>query len=199
VRWWSWLGSGCRSISVSMFAGLSRHYNWFAGGITRARDLTGIVHHHPEGPNVGKPSARNDDGFHDRGKPAASGNNPEGLEQNVLKFAEQLGWLVGTVQAKSEGWLDRRALSAQVERIRDSAADLMKQLQPDGSRGSKGSKGSRGSTGSTVKALPGNRGPVDGTGKRHRPAPPSVRGAKHSDERVAKETMARRMSRRPRG
>lgn len=147
---------------------------------------------------MGKPSARKDDGLHDRGKAEAIGNNPEGLEQQVLRFAEQLGWLVGTVQAKSEGWLDRKALSAQVERIRDSAADLMKQLHVQDSKGSKRSRGSQGSPGSKLKALPGNRGPVDGTGKRHRPAPPSVRGAKHSDERVAKETMARRMSRRPR-
>src|SRR5947209_17683455 len=51
-----------------------------------------------------------------------------GVEQRVVAFAEQLGRVVGTVQAKAEGWLDRDALNAQVLGVRDSAADLLKHL-----------------------------------------------------------------------
>ena len=34
------------------------------------------------------------------------------MEQRVLAFAEQLGRIVGTVQAKTEGLVDRDALNA---------------------------------------------------------------------------------------
>ena len=52
----------------------------------------------------------------------------DAMEQRVLAFAEQLGRIVGTVQAKAEGWMDRDALKAQIAGVRDSAADLLVQL-----------------------------------------------------------------------
>lgn len=88
------------------------------------------------------------------------------IEEKVVKFAEQLGWLVGTVKARTDGWLDRQTLSEEIGRIRDSAADLLGQVkgQPPRKRATKrkASSGTRPS-----------RGPVDAPGKRHRkPLPP---------------------------
>lgn len=40
------------------------------------------------------------------------------VEQKVVALAEQLGWFLGTVQAKADGWLDRTALRKEVRRIR---------------------------------------------------------------------------------
>jgi hypothetical protein len=82
------------------------------------------------------------------------------IEQKVVAFAEQLGSLVGTVQAKAEGWLDRKALSQEVGRIRDSAAELLDQVNRE----------------STATAAPRlSRGPVDAPGKRHRKPLPQER------------------------
>jgi hypothetical protein len=50
------------------------------------------------------------------------------MEQRVVAFAEQLGRMVGTVERKTTGWLDMTALSDQVTRIRDGAADLLSHL-----------------------------------------------------------------------
>ena len=47
------------------------------------------------------------------------------IEEKLVAFAEQLGGVVGTVQAKAEGWLDRSALAKEIGRIRDNAADLL--------------------------------------------------------------------------
>jgi hypothetical protein len=59
---------------------------------------------------------------------AANTATPEAMEQRLLAFAEQLGRVVGTVQAKAEGWMDRDALNKQVAGVRDSAAELLEQL-----------------------------------------------------------------------
>jgi hypothetical protein len=59
---------------------------------------------------------------------AASGSVMDAVEQQVVAFAEQLGRIAGTVQAKAEGWMDREALRAQISNVRDRAADLLEQL-----------------------------------------------------------------------
>ena len=61
-----------------------------------------------------------------------SATGTQGLESNVVKLAEQLGWFVGTVQAKSEGWLDREALKQQMTQIRDGAAQMLEQVNRAG-------------------------------------------------------------------
>ena len=53
------------------------------------------------------------------------------IEEKLVAFAEQLGGFVGTVQAKAEGWLDRSALTKEIGRIRDSAADLLAHMNRD--------------------------------------------------------------------
>ncbi len=52
----------------------------------------------------------------------------DAMEQRVIAFAEQLGRIYGTMQAKAEGWMDRDALNAQVTGVRDSATALLEQL-----------------------------------------------------------------------
>jgi hypothetical protein len=101
---------------------------------------------------------------------AASNSVTETVEQQVVAFAEQLGRVVGTVQAKAEGWLDRDALKEQLSHIRDSASALLEQL------GVQTGATSKQAVKSTANA--GNRGRsggvVDAPGKKHRKPTPSV-------------------------
>jgi hypothetical protein len=50
------------------------------------------------------------------------------MEQRVMAFAEQLGRMVGTIQAKADGWMDRETLNKQVASVRDEATRLLEQL-----------------------------------------------------------------------
>jgi hypothetical protein len=59
---------------------------------------------------------------------AQAGSTGDSMEKRILAFAEQLGRVAGTVQAKAEGWLDREALNAQIANIRDTATDLLQQI-----------------------------------------------------------------------
>src|SRR5262245_7954079 len=82
----------------------------------------------------------------------------DAIEQQVVAFAEQLGRVVGTVQAKSEGWLDPKALADQVSRIRDSAAALLQEL----------SAAAEGETQRSTPRRARSGGVVDAPGKKHR-------------------------------
>jgi len=59
---------------------------------------------------------------------ARADTTADGIERQVVAFAEQLGRIVGTVQAKTEGWLDPQALTEQLSRVRDNATSLLEQL-----------------------------------------------------------------------
>ena len=50
------------------------------------------------------------------------------VEQKVVALAEQLGWLLGTVRGKADGWLESDAVRTEVTRIHDGAAELMEQV-----------------------------------------------------------------------
>jgi hypothetical protein len=50
------------------------------------------------------------------------------MEQRVMAFAEQLGRMVGTIQAKADGWMDRETLNKQIASVRDEASRLLEQL-----------------------------------------------------------------------
>ncbi len=50
------------------------------------------------------------------------------MERRVLAFAKQLGWVVGTLQVKAEGLMDRDALNTQLAGVRDGAQKLLHQL-----------------------------------------------------------------------
>ena len=57
-------------------------------------------------------------------KPAETGNASSDVEQKVVALAEQIGWFLGTVQAKADGWLERETLARNVSRIRDRASEV---------------------------------------------------------------------------
>ena len=50
------------------------------------------------------------------------------MEQRVLAFAKQAGYVAGTIQMKAEGWMDREALRKQLASVRDGATQLLEQL-----------------------------------------------------------------------
>lgn len=52
----------------------------------------------------------------------------DAMEQRVLAFAEQLGRMIGTIQVKAEGWMDRATLNPQIARVRDGATELLEHL-----------------------------------------------------------------------
>jgi len=90
-------------------------------------------------------------------KPRSSRTSSDAVQQRVVAVAEQIGRVVGTVQAKTEGWLGRKGSG----------------------RGSAAAKSA-----SAMRARSG--GVVDAPGKRHRRPMPSQPGVKHSDTRIAK-------------
>ena len=65
-------------------------------------------------------------------KATTTSTGDQGLESGVVKLAEQLGWFVGTVQAKADGWLDSEALKQQMTQIRDGAAQMLEQVNRAG-------------------------------------------------------------------
>jgi hypothetical protein len=116
----------------------------------------------------------------------------DAVEQRLIAFAEQLGTLVGTVQAKTEGWLDRDALGKQLATIRDNASELLDQVSPDvlkrataTAKAKPTSKPTPTPTTNAPKAaakppIKASRGLVDAPGKRHRKPPPQQRAGKHA-------------------
>jgi len=136
-----------------------------------------------------------------------SATSSDAIEQRVVAFAEQLGRLVGTVQAKADGWMDVPALQEQVSRIRDGAAGLLKQLGDAAARGRaatapKGSKTAKAKkpaspTRSTKAAGSRSGGKVDAPGKKHRQPAPPARSVKHSDLMISKANASRQMRRGP--
>ena len=123
----------------------------------------------------------------------------DGLEERLLAFAEQLGRIVGTVQAKAAGWMEGDALKEELARVRDGAAELLQQLTADAppvavsTRTAAAPKRTRGRSG----------GIVDAPGKKHRPPMPTDPGANRADSQAAKmrdaKTMVKTSRRRGRG
>ena len=125
----------------------------------------------------------------------------DGLEQRVLAFAEQLGRIAGTVQAKTAGWMDGDALKKELARVRDGAAELLQQLTASAPppvavstpTGEPARRKTRGRSG----------GIVDAPGKKHRRPMPTDPGANRADSQAAKmraaKTMVKTSRRRGRG
>ena len=124
------------------------------------------------------------------------------FEKRILAFAEQIGLIAGTVQAKTEGWLDRDKLNAQLASIRDSASDLLEEIgtskpvaamkrgvQMASDRASAGAKTSKRPAASRARPSAAGRvaggkkgrgrsgGVVDAPGKKHRGPVPSASAA----------------------
>jgi hypothetical protein len=118
------------------------------------------------------------------GKSKVTTATDDPIEQRVVAFAEQLGTLVGTVQAKTQGWLDREAMGKELTRIRDGASQLLDQLSPQALKAKKAPakrKAAKPAVATTTAARP-SRGLVDAPGKRHRKPPPQARTEKHMTE-----------------
>lgn len=60
-------------------------------------------------------------------------------EDRVIALAEQLGRIVGTMQAKAGGLMDRDALMQQISQVRNGATQLLEQLGVGGSQPESGS------------------------------------------------------------
>lgn len=121
--------------------------------------------------------------------PAAGG----AIEPKLVAFAEQLGKLLGTVQAKADGWLDPKALKAEVVRIRDGAAELLDHMNREYTSALKaGAKAVApvapvAPKAPAASALRPSRGAVDAPGKRHRKPPPQELLNKRMGEPVGKK------------
>lgn len=122
------------------------------------------------------------------------------MEQRVVAFAEQLGRMAGTFQAKTEGWMDREALKKQVASVRDEAAELLEHLAGGTTKASKGVPATTAALGKT-KGRSG--GVVDAPGKKHRKPMRTNPGANVADSQAAKmrtaKTMVKTNRRRGRG
>lgn len=110
------------------------------------------------------------------------------LEPKVVALAEQLGWFLGRVQAKADGWLDKDALRKQVAQIRDGAADLLKHVNraSEAARKAVAKPAPAAEPAATPKPR-ASRGAVDAPGKRHRKPPPQDRIDKRMGEPVGKK------------
>ena len=86
--------------------------------------------------------------------------------------------MVGTVQRRAEGWLESDVLRAEVARIKDSASDLLEDMNSLAPSLPGGEKGTPGRPQSSVATKVSKRGPVDAPGKRHRKPPPQERGSR---------------------
>jgi len=116
------------------------------------------------------------------------------VEERVVAFAEQVGRLIGTVESKSERWMDQKALSDQLTQIRDGAVDLLNHL---GSALASGRAAAKPQKPQRKASTPAGRsgGTVDAPGKTHRKKAKGARGAKHSDETISKIKSAKTMRR----
>lgn len=113
-------------------------------------------------------------------------NEPEAvrdaLERKVVALAEQMGWVLGTVQAKADGWLDQGTLQRELGRIRDGAAELLDHVTRASAEARKAAARPAGAP--TMRA---SRGAVDAPGKRHRKPPPQESLDKRMGEPVGKQ------------
>jgi hypothetical protein len=126
----------------------------------------------------------------------------DAIEQRVVALAEQLGRLVGSVQARTDGMFDRQAMNDQLTRIRDGATGLLGQLgvpTPASRRRAPKRKAKAKSVAAGKAGTGRSGGKVDAPGKAHRKAPPRTRSVKHSDQTISKTRAARQTRRAPRG
>jgi hypothetical protein len=132
---------------------------------------------------------------------AAGETRSDVVEQKVVELAEQLGWFLGTVRAKADGWLDRESLRKELGRIRDGAAELLDHVNrgsesarkaaarrsPDRTSASLGGPGRVERPAAAAPKARASRGAVDAPGKSHRKPPPQEALNKRMGEPVGKQ------------
>jgi hypothetical protein len=124
---------------------------------------------------------------------AKSATSIKEMEDKVTVFAEQLGRMLGTVQGRAEGWLERQTLKDDLINVRDSAAKLLEQLTGGAGTAAATKSPKKNASASADKGRSG--GVVDAPGKRHRKPVPSV-GGRVDDSRIAKVKIAKESKRR---
>ena len=119
------------------------------------------------------------------------------LEQRLLAFAEQLGRIAGTLTARTEGWMERQTLTAQIAGIRDGAAQLLERIAPAATEAPPPRAPASG------KTTGRSGGVVDAPGKKHRKPLPADPRVKQATSQAAKmrtvKTMVKTNRRRGRG
>ena len=129
---------------------------------------------------------------------ASSAQAADATEQRLVKFAEQLGRMAGTLQAKADGLMDRKTLSKQIAGVRDGAAELLKHLGVGATKAAK-----KKPAGPPRAAKGRSGGTVDAPGKKHRkpgPADPDASVVVSQAEKMrAAKTMTKTYRRRGRG
>jgi hypothetical protein len=123
--------------------------------------------------------------------PSPGATTADVIEQRVLAFAEQLGRIAGTVQAKTAGWMNDDALKEELARVRDGAADLLQQLTGGAAAVAKVRPATGVAAPRTSKGRSG--GVVDAPGKKHRPRSPSDPDASRVGDQAAKMRAAKTM------
>jgi hypothetical protein len=113
------------------------------------------------------------------------------LEGQIVAFAEQLGYIAGSIETRAEGLVDRKKLSQQLTTVRDGAKRLLDQL----ATGVTSRVGRKPAPKRPVrKARSG--GAVDAPGKKHRkpaPAGPPAAAARTHNTRVRAATPTAKM------
>jgi hypothetical protein len=115
----------------------------------------------------------------------------DAMEQRVIAFAEQLGRMVGTIQAKADGWLDGETLPKQIATIRDEATRLLDQLTGGAKKATK--KAAAAAAGARRAGKGRSGGVVDAPGKKHRKKAPTDPKAKTTRSQADKMRMAKTM------
>lgn len=109
------------------------------------------------------------------------------FEERLMNYSETVGRLLGMAEGHAENLLDRARVAENLARIRDGASELLSHL---GSASKESEKGKGAGKPDAAQAKARSRGVVDAPGKKHRRPPPSVKGAKHSDQRIARANAA---------
>jgi len=94
-------------------------------------------------------------------------------EDRVIALAEQLGRIVGTMQAKAGGLIDRESLMQQISQVRDGATHLLEHLGVGGSQPRTGSTEGEAQQASQASSTPAKNTGQDGNRSRQ----PSRRAA----------------------
>jgi len=121
---------------------------------------------------------------------AADATTADAMEKRVLAFAEQIGRIAGTIQAKAEGWMDRETLNRRIASVRDGAAELLEHLASSATSAAE-KKPAAAATRRQDKGRSG--GVVDAPGKKHRKPRPTDPDASLAGSQAAKMRMARTM------
>jgi len=103
--------------------------------------------------------------------------------EQAIALAEQLGRIAGTIEGTAESWLTNPSLAAQLTKVRDGAADMLKSLSKGTGGASRKGKKKDGRKPSPAMSA---ADPAHAPGKRRRGPAPTARGVKKSEESIPK-------------